>query len=408
MIEKLGDAWQALWRRLGEIPSSRALQIAVGIWIIYGVIIAAVVAAQPGRHTVTPEYQGASEHWWGGEKSLYTKKNGYLYLPQFAMLYTPYNLLPERVGEPLWRLTCLAVLASALGATVSRVSKCKPQAAFLAATILVLPATFASARNGQVNLPLAGLFLFIALALARERWWAAAGLLALTLVLKPIAAAPLLLCAALYPKLRLPVIASVVVMIAAPFLHPKPAYVAGEYLAFFKNLNQAGNPTRQTWCDFAGMLRAFSISIPPPVQLAVRGAAGLATLWLCWRAVRSLDRLRAAISVMLLSVVYLMLFNPRTETNSYVMLAAFVAVFGAVDGVSLARFPSAAWLTFFAIILGSENYGRSIFAPTNLWLKALATCVFAAFLIPAIIGRSSGYTLFAVRELERHPPLART
>jgi len=368
--------------------------MAVGIWMVYAIIIAVIVAAQPDRHTVTPEYQRASANWMGGEKGLYRKKNGYLYLPQFAMLYTPYELLPDPVGEPLWRVTCLALLATALWAAASRISSNKPQVIFLAATILVLPATFSSARNGQVNLPLAALFLFIALALARERWWVAAGLLALTLVLKPIALAPILLCAALYPRLRLPVIVSVAVMAAAPFLHPKLAYAVREYLAFFTNLNQAGNPTGNTWCDFVGMLRVFGISVPSPVQLAIRGLAGLATLWLCRRALRSSDRLHGAIAVMLLSAVYLMLFNPRTETNSYVMLAAFVALFAAFDGISLARPSATAWLVLFMIILASENSGWPIFPFTNLWLKALATCVFAACLVPAILGRQSGYGFF--------------
>ena len=365
--------------------------MAVGIWVAYAIVISAIVAVQPNRHTVTPEYQRASASWLGGEKGLYRKKNGYLYLPQFAMLYTPYELLPDRVGEPLWRVTCLSLLAAALWATASRISIDKPQAVFLAATLLVLPSTFASARNGQVNLPLAGLFLFTALALARERWWWAACLLALTLVLKPIAVAPVLLCAALYPRLRLPVIVAVVVMAVVPFFHPKLAYAAREYLAFFVNLNQAGNPTGNTWCDFAGMFRLFGMPVPSPVQFASRGLAGLATLWLCWRALRSPDRLRAAISVMLLSVVYLMIFNPRTETNSYVMLAAFVALFAALDGISLARPSAAAWLALFAMILGSENYGWPIFPATNLWLKVLATCVFAACLIPAILGYPIGY-----------------
>ena len=417
------------------MPPHRALQVAVGIWIIYAFVIVTIVGVQPTRHTVTPEYQRASEHWWGAEKSLYSKKNGYLYLPQFAMLYSPFELLPERLGEPLWRLTCIALLAAALWMTASQIDKSKAQTIFLAATLFVLPSTFASARNGQVNLPLAGLFLFTALALARERWWVASVLLSLSLVLKPIAAAPILVCAALYPRLRIPLIVSVFVMAAVPFLHPKPAYVAGEYFAFFKNLNQAGTPTRENWCDFAGLLHFFGLSISPSVQIVVRALAGLATLWLCWRALRpaslkwhghqcgagvppaffkqngsrdghptsknclnlgpfSSGRLREAILVMLLSVVYLMLFNPRTETNSYVMLAAFVAIFAAFDGVSLARLSSVAWLAVFAIILGSENYGWPVFPYTNLWLKALATCVFAGCLVLSILGRPGGYGLF--------------
>lgn len=393
MAGKLSAAWRMLWTKLGEVTPRRALLIAIGIWMIYGSVLAAIVAIEPDRRTVTTEYQRATDTWWRGEKSLYRKKNGFLYLPQFAMLYTPYEALPDRIGEPLWRLTCIALLATAMWAAASAVAGSKSHSVFLAATLLVLPSTFASARNGQVNLPLAGLFLFIALALARGRWWAAAVLLALTLVLKPIAIAPILICAALYPKLRLPVLAAGLALAAAPFLHPNPAYAAGEYVAFLKNLTQAGNPKGNSWCDLAGMFRAAELSIPAPVQLATRALAGLATLALCWRALRSLDRLRGAIAAVLLSVIYLMLFNPRTETNSYVMLAAFVALFAAGDGMSLARPAAAAWLSAFALILGSENFGWPIFPLTNLWLKALATCAFAGFVVAAILGRPDGYPI---------------
>jgi len=387
---KLSAAWMSAWTRLRSLPAGRALRIAVGIWVIYGAVIAAIVAVQPDRRTVTTEYQRATSNWWGGEKSLYRKKNGYLYLPQFAMLYTPYELLPDRVGEPLWRVTCIGLLAFALLAAASRIAPGHAAAVFLAATLLVLPSTFASARNGQVNLPLAALFLFIALALARERWWLAACLLGFTLAMKPIAIAPVLVCAALYPRLRLPMAVMLIAFAAAPFLHPRPAYAAGEYVAFFKNLTGAGNPTGDSWCDFAGMLRRFGLELPSLVQLATRALAGLATLVLCWRALRALDPLRGAVAVVLMSVVYLMLFNPRTETNSYVMLAAFVALIAACDGVSLRLPRTAAWLTLFAIVLGSENYGWPIFPLTNLWLKALATCFFAAWLITAIFNPSKG------------------
>ncbi len=374
----------SVWAWLGSLPAGRALRIAIGIWLIYGAVIAAIVAVQPDRRTVTTEYQRATANWWGGEKSLYRKKNGYLYLPQFAMLYTPYELLPDRVGEPLWRVTCIGLLAWALWAAASRITPDKAAAVFLTSTLLVLPSTFASARNGQVNLPLAALFLFIALALARERWWLAAFLLGMTLAMKPIAIAPVLVCAALYPRLRLPMAGILAAFAAAPFLHPRPSYAAGEYVAFFKNLTGAGNPTGDSWCDFAGMIRRFGLELPSPVQLAARAFAGLGTLWLSWRAILTFDRLRGAFAVVLLTVVYLMLFNPRTETNSYVMLAAFVALLAAIDGLSLRRPAAAAGLAFFAVILGSENYGWPIFPLTNLWLKALATCFFGAWLATTI------------------------
>jgi hypothetical protein len=376
--------WEELWDFLRGIPPVRCLKIAVFIWVIYAGVISALVAVDPVRRSATLEYQRATNNWWHG-KTLYRSKNGYLYLPQFAVLYTPFELLPDRVGEPLWRLTCMASLAWALWAAASRLAPEKRAAVFLVATVLVLPSTFASARNGQVNMPLAALFLLTALALARERWWPAAVFLVLTLALKPISLAPLLLCGVLYPRVRIPLLASLIVMAIAPLAHFNPAYAAGEYTAFVHNLGQAGNPKGQSWCDFAGMLRVFHVDLPSSLQLAIRALAGVLTLGLCWKARKGADGLRAAFAVLFVSTIYLMLFNPRTETNSYVMLGAFVAVWAAVEGLVCRRLDIALWASLLAVILGSENFGWPIFPLTNLWAKALATSVLGIWLAARIL-----------------------
>ncbi len=376
--------WAELWEFLRGIPAARCLRLALLIWLVYGGIIAGVVAWNPSGRSATLEYQRATDNWWSA-KTLYRSRNGYLYLPQFAVLYTPFEILPDRIGEPLWRLTCLASLAFALWAAAKQLAPEKRAAVFLLATILVLPSSFASARNGQVNMPLAALFLLTALALARERWWLAAVFLAITLVLKPIALAPILVCAVIYPRLRLPMLVSLIVLAVAPIAHFNPGYAAGEYSAFVHNLGQAGNPKGQSWCDFAGMLRVAGLDLPSALQLGIRALAGLATLGLCWKAAKGKDPLRAAFLVLFLSTIYLMLFNPRTETNSYVMLGAFVAIWGAVEGLVYRRLDIAFWMLLLAALLGSENYGWPVFPLTNLWAKALATSVLAVWLARRIL-----------------------
>ncbi|MEI6033991.1 MAG: glycosyltransferase family 87 protein [Verrucomicrobiae bacterium] len=376
--------WEKLWDFIAGLPSARCLRTAVLIWVIYAGVIATIVAIDPTGRTATKEYQRATGNWWA-EKTLYRQKNGYLYLPQFAVFYTPYELLPDRIGEPLWRLTCLASLAWALWAAASMLAPDSRAAVFLIATALVLPSSFASARNGQVNMPLAALFLLIALALAREKWWTAAVFLALTLVFKPISLAPILLCGAIYPKLRFPLLAALVATAIFPLAHPNPQYAWGQYGAFVENLQQAGKPGGNSWCDFAGMLQVFGVTIPSGIQLAVRALAGLVALGLCWKAARGSDPVRAAFSVLFLSTIYLMIFNPRTETNSYVMLGAFVAVWAAVEGIAFRRLGLAAWLTALAALLGTENYGWPIFPFTNLWAKALATSALGIWLAVQIL-----------------------
>lgn len=382
--------WAALWELLRRIPAGRCLRIALLVWVVYTGVIVALVAANPSGRSATLEYQRATDNWWAG-KTLYRSRNGYLYLPQFAILYTPYELLPDRVGEPLWRLTCMATLAWALWAAASRLAPEKRNAVFLVATVLILPSTFASARNGQVNMPLAALFLLTTLALARERWWLAAGFLVLTLVLKPISLAPILLCGVLYPRLRLPLLALLAVMLLVPLAHFNPRYASGEYAAFIHNLGQAGNPKGQSWCDFAGMLRTFGLILPSWLQLTIRALAGLGAFALCWKVRKGTDPLRAAFTFLFVAMIYLMLFNPRTETNSYVILGAFVAIWAAVEGLVCRRLDVAFWAVLLAALLGTENYGWPIFPLTNLWAKALGTCVLGVWLAGKILKTPQGH-----------------
>jgi len=98
-----------------------------------------------------------------------------------------------------------------------------------------------------------------------------------------------------------------------------------------------------------------------------------------------MDQLRGAMTVMFLTVIYLMLFNPRTETNSYIMLGAFVAVYGAYSGLVSKYMYEATAFVVLAIILGTENYGYPIFPWTNLWLKALATCILGGWIAKRIL-----------------------
>lgn len=384
--------WGELWGFLRALPPARCLKVAIVVWVVYAGVISALVAVDPKGHSATLEYQRATGNWWSA-KTLYRSRNGYLYFPQFAVIYTPFELLPDRVGEPLWRVTCIASLALALWAAASRLAPDKRAAAFLVATVLVLPSSFASARNGQVNMPLAACFLLTALALARERWWGASVLLAITLALKPISLAPILLCGVLYPRLRWPLIVSLLVMAVAPLAHFSPPYAAGEYAAFARNLGQAGNPKGQSWCDFAGMLRVFRVDLPSSLQLGIRALAGLLTLGLCWKARKGADALAAGFAILFLSTIYLMLFNPRTETNSYVMLGAFVAVWAAVEGLVCRRLDIALWASLLALLLGTENYGWPIFPLTNLWAKALATGVLGVWLALRVLKAPPGQPL---------------
>lgn len=368
---------------LRNLDPGRAIRMAVGAWFLFALILGIVVAVQPDKHTVTPEYRQASEKWWAGTQSLYTTdQGGYLYLPQAAILYTPYQLLPKRVGEPLWRLTGLGLLALGLWRVSKLLDPSQKERLFLAATLLVIPSALSSARNGQVNLPLAGLFLLFVADLASFRWNSATLWLLLGVLLKPIALAPALLAAACFAPLRLRLIGGFVICLAAAYLHPSSSFVTAEYHHFFQKFILAGSPlVKDNFSDFFGMLWHWGIHPAPMIISGCRALAAGLTLLFALLAMRSFsgNQLLQAFAVMLLAVLYLMLFNPRTEENSYVMLAGFTALLAARDFVS-GMTQRGKWLAIFSLLLAVENYGF-IYHLTKIWFKPLISSLFLVILV---------------------------
>lgn len=372
-LSKISARWQSLWTFLAELPEFQVRQANQILWTFLAILLFTIVAIDPMGRSATKEYQNASTRWWQGTESLYKGKNHYLYLPQAAIIYTPFNLLPRRLGEPLWRMVCLATLATSLWAAARLLAPNRSQTVFLVATLLMLPSSLASARNGQVNLPLAGLYLLTAVMLARQRWHPAAILLALSLALKPISMVPILLCGVLYPRLIVPLIVWLVVMFGAAFLHPDPRFVLAQYTEFFQKLTgSAAKPTGHTWCDYAGLLKTFGLTLSDTLNFLLRAGAAAATFGLCLLAKRISHPTRQAFTIILFAATYLMLFNPRTETNSYIILGVWMGLLGAYEGLVRKNFTTAAVWVLMALNLGVENYGP-IHHLTNLWFKALVT-----------------------------------
>lgn len=357
--------------------------IAVGLWVLFALIVGAIVAIKPDKRTVTPEYRQASEKWWAGKESPYNMSQvGYLYLPQEAILYTPYQVLPKRVGEPLWRWTGLALLAVGLWRVAALIGPGQQARLFLGATLLVIPAALSSARNGQVNLPLAGLMLLSVSSLATRRWNMATLWLLLAVMLKPIALAPAILAAACYAPLRLRLAGGLLLCLGAAYLHPDAAYVTGEYRHFWAKLMLAGQPANQDFSDFFGMLWHWGIHPAPMVISGLRALAAVLALLLSLRVMRQFREQPAlqAFGVMLLASIYLMLINPRTEENSYVMLAGFIALLAARHILARAT-RSALLLSLFCLALAVEVFGYPIFPLTKIWFKPFITALFVVFLI---------------------------
>jgi len=362
----------------------RAVQLAVLFWILYGLILGIVVAVDPDRRTVTPNYRQAAEKWWQGEEDIYfAKKKGFLYLPQSAILYSPFTIGPKQIGEPLWRIVSLGALAWGLWRAARMASPPGTTTAFALLTAFVIPSSFASAGNGQMNILLSALMLHTAVDWASQRNLRAAFWLCLALCLKPLAIVFLLLAFALEPKMRLPLIGMLILVFALPFAHPVPSYVWRQFVIGSEVMISAAQPDFHNFCDLSGMFRTFGWEFSERFWTGFRLVMAPVTLIFGWIAMRRHPAPWGEIFVLTLAATYLMLFNPRTEANTYILLSPAVALLMLRAFSWRGQVLVAAFLALYLLSLGVDSYGP-LHRPTNLWLKALLTCGFGFFLLCTI------------------------
>jgi len=380
-----GSIEKQSWRRFA----------AWGFWLLIFLAINIDVVLHPTKHTTMPTYRGAATLWWQGIDPYDPSRahDSFLYFPQAALIFTPFNLLPFMAGEILWRAATFGLFAYALVRLNEFFLSPNRQPlgkTFLVLSLLAIPSAFASLRNAQFDLPLAALVVLTAAEIASARWTAAAVWLCVAVALKPLAVVPLLLFGALYWKLIPRIAIGLLIVIALPFLHWNPAYVAHEYVRCFQTLIWASKGDEARYSDLAALISRFGYDAPDLLKTVVRVLCAVIYLGLGAMALRRLSRIEAAWIVGALSADYLMLFNPRTETCSYVFLGPFVASLAVFDAAQPGRKWLGYALGFAAIGLACDAFpkigGFSIHDLTDRWLKPFIALLFLPVLIAFIFG----------------------
>src|SRR5260370_38834994 len=86
----------------------------VVVWILFNLVILILVWHDPEANSVVVNYRQGALGWWAGSDIFGPGIAGFVYLPSFAVLYTPFALLGEPWGDILWRLVSVAALTYAL------------------------------------------------------------------------------------------------------------------------------------------------------------------------------------------------------------------------------------------------------------------------------------------------------
>ena len=301
------------------------MTLAVLIWLVPLLVISILLAYNPLHRSVIPVYHQACADWWAG-KNLYTGVFGMHYLPQFALIFSPFHWLPVPAGDILWVFCGTVLLATGVWRFQRELFGADIALAFLYATLFTVPLCLGALRNGQANVLFAALTVHAAACLPRRQWWPAASLMVLAIGIKPLGVVLVLLSVVVYAPLRWRLVPVLAALVLLPFLFSPADYVIAQLRAFLANMQVCASIADHRFADIGGVIRTFGWELPTGISKLVRVAAGGLTLGLWLIGTRRLCGTFRAMWLLALTAGYLMMFNPNNEPNSYVILAPVLGI----------------------------------------------------------------------------------
>lgn len=364
---------------------SRAERYAWIGWAVLFFATAAIIIGD-GSRSVVPAYRNAALNWISG-RSLYdgTGVGGFTYFPQAAILFAPFAILSPVMGEVFWRLVNIGVFAFGVSGFARLAGERSGKDLFPLMTLTAIPLAWDCARNGQATLIMTGFMLLAVVNVARSRRWLATLWLALGVAIKPLAIVLVLLVLAVDRLMTWRVLLGMTVLALFPFVMQHPAYVLQQYSACLQNTTTAAHVgvVAHGWTTPFTALRVAGLDVSERTQTVIRLAAAAATLVLCMFTRRRHDAVRSALYVFSLAVLYLILFSPRTENNTYAMLGPAIGVFLAGVFLSEKRTGEAILLSGIALAMAGGRPIQRLLTPHSeqIWLSPLLGTGFAVYLL---------------------------
>lgn len=318
-------------RQISTTPSGAldrwALPLTVLLWLVPMIVIAAALFRDPLARSLDPLYRDAVDFWFAGE-DVYRGSGGFNYLPPAILMYLPFSELPQPYGQILWRLIAASLLGSGLWMLMGLQERPRRERGMLLLSCISLPLMLGALQTGQANALLAGALLHAAVGLQRRQMWRTAAWLTFGVALKPILIAPIGLAVFMTPALLLPLLVLGSAWMALPFVGMNAETVLLQYRLSLANITDScAHVTEDRFADINGLLRGFGTFLEQPASTVVRALAGA----LCAVSVLAVRRRHgigpASVRYWLvMSTGYLMLCNPMSEANSYVMFAVPMAL----------------------------------------------------------------------------------
>lgn len=319
------------WRR--QFGPNLPLWVAFWVWFaVTAGVIGRVIAVPPERGSVVPIYLVAGERWLAGSP-LYAAipdLDVYRNPPGVAALFAPLSVLGPKPAAVLWRLACLALYALGIHRLLKHVlpplGNWRRCGVWAAAVVFMIPAL----NNGQTNLIVTAAAVLGVVAAARGRWWEASAWLAVCGYFKLYSFAIGLLVVVQFTRAvgwRFTV--ATLALFALPFVLQNPGYVYDSHLQF----RDALTADDRTAADHSRAPRDWTIipyditgvPVARVVSLAVSLVAAAAFVWVVWKSRQQPPA--SVLTPLSLGLIWITLFGPSAEVNTYSVLAPVVAAF---------------------------------------------------------------------------------
>lgn len=371
---------------MAQAGEKRSEWISWAGWAVLFLATSAIILHDSSR-SIFPIYQYAALAWFKGQQ-IYEMSGigGFTYFPQAAILFSPFAILPRAAGEMAWRLVSIGAIALSLRSFGSLVAERSGKNLFPLMTLVAIPIVWDCARNGQATLLMTAVMLMAVVDVSRSRWWQATLWLALAVAIKPLAIVLVLLIAAIDRPMTWRALLGMVLLALFPFLTQRPGYVVEQYVTCLQNMAISAHVgvAAHGWTSPFTALRAVTgIDVPEKLQTLMRLAGALGTLMLCFVSRRRHDAATSAIFLFSLAALYVMLFSPRTENNTYAMLSPVLALFLARAVKIEGRSGEAILLGVMALALVASRPIERLLAPHAelIWLSPLVAVCLAVYVI---------------------------
>jgi len=242
---------------------------------------------------------------------------------------------------------------------------------------------FSGLRNGQMNVFIMILTLFVAYSLQRKKDGWVCFWLNLGLALKPTMIILYLLVLGCRPKVFPKLLLGLIIVMAFPFLTQSPNYVISQYsdswLNFISTVNIGVKTTN--WASIFDCLKVLNLGLSHNLVNIIIVMMVLLTYCYALFLYKRNNFQSWCWSLACIATMYLLLFNPRTESTGYILLAPFIG-YAIADAWQYKKFGRVISVFIMGVLI-ELNYdiSRHLIHGTTSWVAPLVTVVFAVYWI---------------------------